>query len=139
MCRCELSMMRYRRSHTAMVGFWVLWHVARSSPKEIKFQQSYAHTCAQGIILTTLSSVLNHSLFPRKKELRSTAQSAPDHDLAGLGIPTKPQICTYYFSICAVGNHLLIHILAFLSCFEVLLTCTTHPRFGRRPNLHNLK
>jgi hypothetical protein len=34
----------------AMVGFWVFWQVARSSPKEIKFQQSYAHTCAQGII-----------------------------------------------------------------------------------------
>jgi hypothetical protein len=35
----------------AMVVFLVFWQVARNPPKEIKFQQSHAHTCAQGIIV----------------------------------------------------------------------------------------
>jgi hypothetical protein len=36
-----------------MVVFLCVWQLARiKPPKEIKFQQSHAHTCAQGIINT---------------------------------------------------------------------------------------
>jgi hypothetical protein len=33
-----------------MVVFFVFWQAARNPPKKIKFQQSHAHTCVQGII-----------------------------------------------------------------------------------------
>jgi hypothetical protein len=34
-----------------MVGFLVFWQVAPNPRKEIKFQQSHARTCVQGIDL----------------------------------------------------------------------------------------